>query len=164
MVAYIHHTHIFIDIKHLYEGNYWSVVSLLYCMDIVPRTHIDDEYANASERDPKILLTTSRNPSAPLSQFTKVIQSPFLSLWLDQLINYEFPFSFYRLSLILTLSSTLPRNWSLSFLMHREWIVVVRFVDWLYSVSYDGDAQLDKEKSRENKGGEDLDTVWAWNS
>ncbi|XP_059629622.1 uncharacterized protein LOC132272504 [Cornus florida] len=38
----------------------------------VPRTHIDDEYANASEQDPKILLTTSRNPSAPLTQFVKV--------------------------------------------------------------------------------------------
>lgn len=39
---------------------------------LVPRTHIDDEYANASERDPKILITTSRNPSAPLTQFVKV--------------------------------------------------------------------------------------------
>ncbi|ONH90934.1 hypothetical protein PRUPE_8G084000 [Prunus persica] len=27
-----------------------------------PRTHIDDEYAKAAERDPKILITTSRNP------------------------------------------------------------------------------------------------------
>eukprot|EP00268_Persea_americana_P031064 TRINITY_DN3017_c0_g1_i2.p1 TRINITY_DN3017_c0_g1~~TRINITY_DN3017_c0_g1_i2.p1 ORF type:complete len:323 (-),score=53.51 TRINITY_DN3017_c0_g1_i2:233-1201(-) len=43
----------------------------------VPRTHIDDEYANASERDPKILLTTSRNPSAPLSQFTKELKFVF---------------------------------------------------------------------------------------
>lgn len=41
-------------------------------MRSVPRTHIDDEYANATERDPKILLTTSRNPSAPLTQFVKV--------------------------------------------------------------------------------------------
>ncbi|VVA33169.1 PREDICTED: U3 [Prunus dulcis] len=39
----------------------------------VPRTHIDDEYAKAAERDPKILITTSRNPSAPLVQFAKVI-------------------------------------------------------------------------------------------
>lgn len=42
----------------------------------VPRTHIDDEYANASVRDPKILLTTSRNPSAPLTQFVKVFTFP----------------------------------------------------------------------------------------
>ncbi|KAF3437466.1 hypothetical protein FNV43_RR20219 [Rhamnella rubrinervis] len=43
----------------------------------VPRTHIDDEYANASEKDPKILLTTSRNPSAPLIQFTKELKYVF---------------------------------------------------------------------------------------
>ncbi|KAL5543689.1 hypothetical protein UlMin_007473 [Ulmus minor] len=43
----------------------------------VPRSHIDDEYANASEKDPKILLTTSRNPSAPLIQFTKELKFVF---------------------------------------------------------------------------------------
>lgn len=43
----------------------------------VPRTHIDDEYANASVRDPKILLTTSRNPSAPLAQFVKELKFVF---------------------------------------------------------------------------------------
>ena len=42
-------------------------------MDSVPRTHEDDEYANASEKDPKVLLTTSRDPSQPLTQFAKVI-------------------------------------------------------------------------------------------
>lgn len=47
----------------------------------VPRTHIDDEYANASEVDPKILITTSRDPSAPLTQFAKVgIIYPFSSV------------------------------------------------------------------------------------
>ncbi|CAL5330640.1 unnamed protein product [Camellia sinensis] len=45
--------------------------------NIVPRTHIDDEYANASEKDPKILLTTSRNPSAPLTQFVKELKIVF---------------------------------------------------------------------------------------
>ncbi len=30
----------------------------------VPRSHIDDEYAHAGERDPKILITTSRDPSS----------------------------------------------------------------------------------------------------
>ena len=44
----------------------------LFLCDLVPRSHIDDEYANATEKDPKILLTTSRNPSAPLTQFVKV--------------------------------------------------------------------------------------------
>ncbi|XP_062169603.1 uncharacterized protein LOC133875474 [Alnus glutinosa] len=43
----------------------------------IPRTHIDDEYANASERDPKILITTSRNPSAPLTQFVKELKFVF---------------------------------------------------------------------------------------
>ena len=40
---------------------------------IVPRSHIDDEHAKATKRDPKILLTTSRDPSAPLTQFVKVL-------------------------------------------------------------------------------------------
>lgn len=51
-------------------------------MDSVPRTHEDDEYANASEKDPKILLTTSRDPSQPLTQFAKVIiQSIPMNSW-----------------------------------------------------------------------------------
>lgn len=37
----------------------------------VPRTHIDDEYARAAEREPKILVTTSRDPSSRLVQFAK---------------------------------------------------------------------------------------------
>ena len=37
----------------------------------VPRDHIDDEYARAEERDPKILITTSRDPSSRLVQFAK---------------------------------------------------------------------------------------------
>lgn len=52
-------------------------------------THIDDEYARATEADPKVLLTTSREPSSRLSQFAKVSQLPhpalspvsFLCLW-----------------------------------------------------------------------------------
>jgi hypothetical protein len=52
-------------------------------------THIDDEYARATEADPKVLLTTSREPSSRLSQFAKVgplphpARSPvsFLCLW-----------------------------------------------------------------------------------
>ncbi|CAA6667134.1 unnamed protein product [Spirodela intermedia] len=43
----------------------------------VPRTHEDDEYANASEKDPKILLTTSRGPSQPLTQFAKELKLIF---------------------------------------------------------------------------------------
>ncbi|MFS8014980.1 putative Brix domain-containing protein [Helianthus anomalus] len=43
----------------------------------VPRSTIDDEYANATERDPKILLTTSHDPSAPLKQFVKELKFVF---------------------------------------------------------------------------------------
>lgn len=37
----------------------------------VPRNHVDDEYAHAGEVDPKVLLTTSRDPSSRLTQFAK---------------------------------------------------------------------------------------------
>lgn len=43
----------------------------------VPRSNIDDEYANAVEKDPKILLTTSRDPSHPLKQFVKELKFVF---------------------------------------------------------------------------------------
>ncbi|KAJ4774642.1 U3 small nucleolar ribonucleoprotein IMP4 [Rhynchospora pubera] len=43
----------------------------------IPRSLIDDEYANATMSDPKIMLTTSRNPSAPLTQFVKELKIVF---------------------------------------------------------------------------------------
>ncbi|KMZ65811.1 putative U3 small nucleolar ribonucleoprotein imp4 [Zostera marina] len=43
----------------------------------VPRSHIDDEYATAAIKDPKILLTTSRDPSQPLTQFVKELKLVF---------------------------------------------------------------------------------------
>lgn len=43
----------------------------------VPRTHIDDEYAHAGEQDPKILITTSRDPSTRLVQFAKELKLIF---------------------------------------------------------------------------------------
>jgi len=33
---------------------------------------VDDEYASAGAADPKILITTSRDPSSRLAQFAKV--------------------------------------------------------------------------------------------
>lgn len=36
-----------------------------------PRDHVDDEYGRAGERDPKVLITTSRDPSSRLVQFAK---------------------------------------------------------------------------------------------
>ncbi|KAJ3690507.1 hypothetical protein LUZ61_019671 [Rhynchospora tenuis] len=43
----------------------------------IPRSLIDDEYASATMSDPKIMLTTSRNPSAPLTQFVKELKIVF---------------------------------------------------------------------------------------
>lgn len=40
----------------------------------VPRNHIDDEYAHAGEVDPRVLITTSRDPSSRLSQFAKELK------------------------------------------------------------------------------------------
>lgn len=37
-----------------------------------PTTHIDNEYSRAGAQDPKIVVTTSRDPSSKLLQFAKV--------------------------------------------------------------------------------------------
>ncbi|CAG9467041.1 unnamed protein product [Pedinophyceae sp. YPF-701] len=37
----------------------------------IPASHIDDEYASAGKEDPKVLVTTSRDPSSRLVQFAK---------------------------------------------------------------------------------------------
>ncbi|CAG8470964.1 9641_t:CDS:2 [Ambispora gerdemannii] len=42
-----------------------------------PTTHIDDEYARAGEHDPKVLITTSRDPSSRLQQFAKEMRLIF---------------------------------------------------------------------------------------
>ncbi|KAJ3056142.1 snoRNA-binding rRNA-processing protein imp4 [Rhizophlyctis rosea] len=42
-----------------------------------PTTHIDDEYSRAGEIDPKILITTSRDPSTRLTQFAKEMRLMF---------------------------------------------------------------------------------------
>lgn len=36
------------------------------------RTHIDDEYAFAGVKDPKVVITTARDPSSRLAMFAKV--------------------------------------------------------------------------------------------
>jgi U3 small nucleolar ribonucleoprotein protein IMP4 len=38
-----------------------------------PRDAIDDEYARAADADPKVLVTTSRDPSSRLAQFSKEV-------------------------------------------------------------------------------------------
>jgi U3 small nucleolar ribonucleoprotein protein IMP4 len=50
---------------------------LIYLEQTEPNSHIDDEYARAGERDPKILITTSRDPSSRLSQFAKEMKLVF---------------------------------------------------------------------------------------
>jgi U3 small nucleolar ribonucleoprotein protein IMP4 len=42
-----------------------------------PTSHIDDEYARAGIYDPKILITTSRDPSSRLQQFSKEMRLVF---------------------------------------------------------------------------------------
>ncbi|KAI3647107.1 hypothetical protein MP228_007328 [Amoeboaphelidium protococcarum] len=42
-----------------------------------PTTHMDDEYAYAGVSDPKILITTSRDPSSKLLQFAKEMRLVF---------------------------------------------------------------------------------------
>ncbi|RXH83412.1 hypothetical protein DVH24_005665, partial [Malus domestica] len=47
--------------------------------------HINNTYANASQRDPKILMTTTWDPSAPLIQFAKVGLAFFLTYHIIQI-------------------------------------------------------------------------------
>ncbi|KAH8550659.1 anticodon-binding protein [Umbelopsis sp. PMI_123] len=42
-----------------------------------PTSHVDDEYARAGIYDPKILITTSRDPSSRLQQFSKEMRLVF---------------------------------------------------------------------------------------
>lgn len=42
-----------------------------------PRNHVDDEYARAGEQDPKVVVTTSRDPSSRLGQFAKELRLLF---------------------------------------------------------------------------------------
>ena len=44
---------------------------------LAPTTHEDDEYARAGVYDPKILITTSRDPSSRLQQFSKEMRLVF---------------------------------------------------------------------------------------
>ena len=37
-----------------------------------PTSHVDNEYSRAGMQDPKIIVTTSRDPSSKLMQFAKV--------------------------------------------------------------------------------------------
>ncbi len=56
-------------------NQYECTVNFIFHTDL--HTHIDDEYARAGVDDPKILLTTSRDPSSRLLQFVKEMKSVF---------------------------------------------------------------------------------------
>lgn len=49
------------------------LMPFLCCFLLEPTTHADDEYARGGVFDPKILITTSRDPSSRLQQFSKVM-------------------------------------------------------------------------------------------
>lgn len=59
-----------------------SSLTFALCLSFAgPLTHIDDEYSNAGIEDPRVLITTSRDPSSKLAQFAKVRQSLSLPLF-----------------------------------------------------------------------------------
>jgi hypothetical protein len=107
--------------------NLWVLI-LCDVLNSVPKTHIDDEYAFAAEKDPKILLTTSRNPSAPLQQFVKVCLFS-LYCWSFQRCSEHTLFRLFGAILnwlCIIIFIFLCRSWVLSFPMLKEWIVVIR--------------------------------------
>ena len=53
------------EVKKKYQEDILKII-------VAPETHIDDEYAHAGVKDPKILITTSRDPSSRLQMFSKV--------------------------------------------------------------------------------------------
>lgn len=55
----------------------WVVTNRLLYIKIAPSTHEDDEYARGGVYDPKILITTSRDPSSRLQQFSKEMRLVF---------------------------------------------------------------------------------------
>ena len=49
-----------------------TIQDILLNLPTEPTTHIDNEYSRAGVQDPKIVITTSRDPSSKLLQFSKV--------------------------------------------------------------------------------------------
>ena len=58
-------------------GMEWTLIQDNNMTGIEPTSHLDDEYARAGEKPPKILITTSRDPSSRLSQFAKEMKLVF---------------------------------------------------------------------------------------
>lgn len=49
----------------------------MFCVCPEPTSHIDNEYSRAGVLDPKIIVTTSRDPSSKLLQFAKEMRLVF---------------------------------------------------------------------------------------
>lgn len=63
-----------VTIDSVYEATPQFVLIII---TLAPSTHEDDEYARAGIYDPKILITTSRDPSSRLQQFSKEMRLVF---------------------------------------------------------------------------------------
>lgn len=50
----------------------FCVIISVFCSDIGVSSHVDDEYKWAGVEDPKVMVTTSRDPSSRLKMFVKV--------------------------------------------------------------------------------------------
>lgn len=59
------------------EASLRDAASLEDVRTAAPSTHVDDEYASAGVEDPRVVLTTSRNPSTRLVAFTKEMKLVF---------------------------------------------------------------------------------------
>ena len=100
-----------------------SSVVTLWIGAAVPKSFVDNEYATGTIREPKILLTTSRDPSAPLIQFVKVFFLLFCckseTLWDFQNVHCV---------RLIDLPCSICRSWRLSFPTRKELTVVVRYI------------------------------------
>ena len=99
-----------------------SSVVTLWIGAAVPKSFVDNEYATGTIREPKILLTTSRDPSAPLIQFVKVFF--FVLLQIETLWDFR---NVHCIRLI-DLPCSICRSWRLSFPTRKELTVVVRYI------------------------------------
>ena len=126
-------------------------ISLInYVVQAVPQSHIDNEYANATEKDAKIFLTISRDLSAPLTGFVKVRISSLVLVHLycidiNIIVKFHINFTMFRIVIcaccwligLLTLCvESFCRSWRMYFLTPEEWIVVVRYVPFLCLVYF----------------------------
>lgn len=66
------HNVVIIDYRRSHKTTLWVKERFFLIFVLGLTTHIDDEYKWAGVEDPKIMVTTSRDPSSKLKQFAKV--------------------------------------------------------------------------------------------